>query len=68
MSTDTMTSTPAFFSRLSWMIVGPFALAICALAIADRPDGWLGLLDWIYFVVLGGTIFAAGRSSAAAGR
>jgi hypothetical protein len=60
MNTETMTSTPAFFSRLCWMIVGPFALAICALAISDRPDGWLGLLDVLYFLVLTGTIVARG--------
>ena len=68
MSTESVTSTPACFSRLSWMIVGPFALAICALALADRSDGWLGLLDAVYFLALAGTISAQWMSFAAASR
>jgi hypothetical protein len=56
MATQTLTSTPAFFGRLAWMIVGPFALAIFAISIAERHDGWLGLIDGIYFLVLGGMV------------
>ena len=54
MATATMTSAPAFFGRLSWMIVGPFALAICTISITERGDGWFSPLDLIYFLVLGG--------------
>ena len=56
MATRTLSSTPAFFGRLSWMIVGPFALAIVALSIAERRDGWFALLDLIYFLILGGML------------
>jgi hypothetical protein len=58
MATEAMTSAPAFFGRISWMIVGPFALAICALSIIERRDGWLSPRDLIYFVVLGGMLLA----------
>ena len=51
-----MTSAPALFGRLSWMMVGPFVLAICALSIAQRRDGWLSPPDLIYFIVLGGML------------
>ena len=54
-----MTSFPAFAGRLSWMIVGPFALATLAVSIAGRADGWLSPPDLIYFVVLVGML--AGR-------
>jgi hypothetical protein len=56
MATQALSSTPAFFGRLSWMIIGPFALAIAAVGIADRRDGWFSPLDLIYFVVLGGML------------
>ncbi len=56
MATEAMKSAPAFAGRLFWMMVGPFSLAICAISIAERPDGWLGLTDWIYFAVLGGML------------
>ena len=57
MATEAMTSAPAFFGRLSWMILGPFALAIVAISITERHDGWFSPLDLIYFLVLGGTVF-----------
>ncbi len=56
MVTEAMPSTPAIFGRLSWMVVGPFALAIFALSMTERRDGWFSLLDLIYFVVLGGML------------
>jgi hypothetical protein len=57
-ATQTLTSTsaPAALGRLSWMMVGPFALSICAISIAQRGAGWLGLPDAIYFLVLGGML------------
>jgi hypothetical protein len=39
-ATQALTSAPAFFGRLAWMIVGPFAQPI----------------DLIYFLVLGGMV------------
>jgi hypothetical protein len=51
-----MSSAPAVVGRLSWMIVGPFALAIAAVGISERRDGWFAALDLIYFVVLGGML------------
>ena len=45
MATEATTSAPAFFGRLSWMIVGPFALAIFAISITERRDGWVSPLD-----------------------
>jgi hypothetical protein len=56
MARDAMTSAPAAFGRLSWMIVGPLALAIFAISITKRRDGWFSPLDLIYFVVLGGML------------
>lgn len=58
MNTRAMTSFPAVVGRLFWMFVRPFVLAICAVAIAGRRDGWLGPSDLFYFVVLGGMYFA----------
>jgi hypothetical protein len=55
-TTRTATSFPAFAGRLCWMIVGPFALGVCAISIAGRRDGWLSLIDVIYFVVLAGML------------
>lgn len=56
MSTQTLTSTTALFGRLTWMFVGPFALAIVAITIAERHGGWLGPFDVIYFVILVGML------------
>jgi hypothetical protein len=56
MTTRTATSFPAFAGRLCWMIVGPFALGVCAVGIAGRRDGWLSLLDVMYFVALAVTL------------
>jgi hypothetical protein len=56
MATQAMTSVPALFGRLSWMMIGPFALAICALSITERRAGWFGPLDVVYFAVLGGML------------
>ena len=73
MDTEAMTSAPAFFGRLSWMIVGPFALAICAFSITERRDGWFSALDLIYFLVLSGMVlgrwteFQCGRPLTASG-
>ena len=47
MATRAMSSTPAVVGRLSWMIVGPFALAIAAVGISERRDGWFAALDLI---------------------
>ena len=59
MTTRTMTSFPAVAGRLFWMIVGPFALAVTAIDIAGRRDGWLGPSDLLFFLVLAGML--AGR-------
>ena len=56
MARRAMTSVRAFFGRLSWMIVGPFFLAICTVSIAQRRDGWFGPTDLVYFLVLGGML------------
>ncbi len=56
MTTQTMTSFPAFVGRVFWMMVGPFALATLALSIAGRADGWLSPSDLIYFVVMAGML------------
>jgi hypothetical protein len=55
-ATEALSSAPAVVGRLSWMIVGPFALALAAVGISERRDGWFGALDLIYFVVLGGML------------
>jgi hypothetical protein len=73
MAKEAMTSAPAVFGRLSWMIVGPFALAIFVISITERRDGWFSPLDLIYFLVLGGmllgrwTEFRYGRPLTATG-
>jgi hypothetical protein len=56
MATATMTSAPAFFGRLCWMLVGPFVLAVCTIGIARWGDGWLSPLDMVYFLVLCGML------------
>ena len=56
MTTRTMSSFPAVAGRLFWMFVGPFALAVSAIGIAGRRDGWLGPSDVFYFVVLAGML------------
>ena len=73
MTTRTMTSFPAVAGRLFWMFVGPFALAVSAIGIAGRRDGWLGPSDLFYFVVLAGmylgrwTEFRSGAALTATG-
>jgi hypothetical protein len=54
MTSAATTSAPALFGRLYWMMVGPFALAICAMRITQRLDGWIGPFDMIYLLLLGG--------------
>jgi hypothetical protein len=56
MAREAMTSAPAIVGRLTWMIVGPFALAIFGVGIAERRDGWFSPLDLVYFLVLGGMV------------
>jgi hypothetical protein len=53
MAREAMTSAPAVFGRLAWMIVGPFTLAVCAISIAQRGDGRLSPADLIYLLALG---------------
>jgi hypothetical protein len=68
-----MTSFPAVAGRLFWMFVGPFALAVSAIGIAGRRDGWLGPSDLFYFVMLAGmylgrwTEFRSGAALTATG-
>jgi hypothetical protein len=72
-TTETMTSIPALFGRLFWMILGPFALAISALSITGRRDGWFSPLDLGYFGALVGMLlgrwleFRCGRPLTATG-
>ena len=56
MATEALSSAPAVVGRLSWMIVGPFALAIVGISITERHDGWFSPLDLVFFVVLGGML------------
>jgi hypothetical protein len=56
MASEATTSAPALLGRLYWMMVGPFALAICATRITESVPGWLGPLDVIYFLLLGGVL------------
>ncbi len=56
MATEAMTSGPAILGRLSWMMVGPFVLAICAVSIAQRGGGSLSPLDLVYVLVLCGML------------
>jgi len=56
LATESATSLRAFFGRLSWMLVGPLTLAVCALVITQRRDGWLTPLNLFYFVILGGML------------
>lgn len=54
MSIDSPTSSSAaFFGRLAWIILGPMALAILTIAIAQKSDGWPGFTDLVFFLVLG---------------
>ncbi len=58
MTTRTLTSFPALLGRVYWMIVGPFALAICAICITEQHDGWLSVLDLVFWALLGAMILA----------
>lgn len=56
MASEAMSSTPAVLGRLTWMIVGPFALAILGIGITERRDGWFSPVDLLYLIVLGGMV------------
>lgn len=56
MSTDSTTSSAAFFGRIFWMIAGPMFLLVFALNIAQRNSGWFTSLDLGYFLILGGML------------
>ncbi len=49
MTSAATTSAPAFFGRLYWMMVGPFALAICAIRITRGSTDGFGPFDMVYF-------------------
>lgn len=57
MSTQPTTSPAAFFGRLAWIIVGPMALTVLALGIAQQDTGWFTILDLTFFLILGGMLF-----------
>jgi hypothetical protein len=58
MSTSTAggQTASAVFGRLFWMMVGPFMLAIFAISIIRRTDGWFSPLAGLYFLALGGML------------
>lgn len=58
MTTQTMTSFPALIGRVYWMIIGPFALAICFICITEQRDGWFSPLDWVFWALLGAMILS----------
>jgi hypothetical protein len=54
MSHDSATSSSAaFFGRLAWIILGPMALAVLTMALAQNPDGWFAPTDLVFLLVLG---------------
>ena len=53
---DSVTSLRAFFGRLVWMLLGPLTLAVCALVITQRQEGWVTPQNLFYFVILGGML------------
>lgn len=57
MSTPPTTSPAAFFGRLAWIVVGPMALTVLALGIAQQDTGWFTGFDLAFFLVLGGMLF-----------
>src|SRR5262245_51846944 len=47
------TSALAFLGRLTWMMIGPLALALMTFLIIAKGGGWFTGADAAYFVVLG---------------
>ena len=48
-----VTNSWILLARVFWMILGPMALVIVCLAIANSSTGWLTPLDAGYFAILG---------------
>lgn len=68
-------STPVLpaLGRITWMLLGPVALALLVVAIIETGEGWLTLADILFFVALGATLlgrwleFTGGRPETATG-
>jgi hypothetical protein len=48
-----VTKSWILLARISWMIIGPMALVIVCLGIANSSTGWLTPADAAYFAILG---------------
>lgn len=38
--------------RITWMVLGPFAILLCAFAVAEHGEGWFTLRDALLFLFL----------------
>jgi len=52
-----ITSVGSALTRIAWLFVGPVALCLLLFGIANTGSGWATVLDLVYFVVFGLTIF-----------
>jgi len=48
-----ITSLSVLGARLTWVILGPIALALLAVGIVQRGNGWLTGLDGLFGLVVG---------------
>lgn len=53
-----LTSMSMLFVRLAWAIVGPGAMFVTLLKIAEGGTGWTTVLDLVFFVFLALTVAA----------
>jgi hypothetical protein len=53
MSDAQTTSALAVFGRITWMMLGPLALAAAVFGIITSGSGWATGTDLFYFIVLG---------------
>ena len=58
MTTSERTPASAALARLVWMMLGPVALVLTAVAIVRTGNGWLTGADIAYFAVLGAVLLA----------
>lgn len=51
------TSAAAVLGRITWMMLGPMALAVAAFLVLSKGGGWLTSADLAYFIALAATLF-----------
>ncbi len=52
MATPQAPTLGVVLGRIMWMVLGPFAVLLCAFAVADHGQGWFTLRDALLFLFL----------------